>query len=143
MEIRPAQPADWPAIAQLLGRASLPLDGAEAHLGHFLVASQEQQVAGVAGLEVYGEHGLLRSVAVDREFRGEGLGGQLTNAIITQARAGGLASLTLLTTTAADYFPRWGFTRIERHQAPTAVTASVEFQGACPASAVVMTLALR
>jgi amino-acid N-acetyltransferase len=49
----------------------------------------------------------------------------------------------LLTTTAAEWFPRFGFVRTTREAVPMAVTASVEFQGVCPASAVVMQKVLR
>ena len=50
----------------------------------------------------------------------------------------GLTPLYLLTTTAEDFFPRFGFSRITRQEVPESVRASVEFRSACPASAVVM-----
>jgi len=61
--IRPASPADWPAIAGLLAAAHLPLDGAQEHLEHFACAWQGDRLVGVAGLERYGDVALLRSVA--------------------------------------------------------------------------------
>ncbi len=54
----------------------------------------------------------------------------------------GIENLYLLTTTAADYFERRGFTRIERSQVPERLRATAEFQGTCPASATVMKAAL-
>jgi amino-acid N-acetyltransferase len=44
----------------------------------------------------------------------------------------------LLTTTAERFFPRFGFEEIARDEVPASVQASVEFQSACPASAIVM-----
>ena len=58
--------------------------------------------------------------------------------LLHEARRRGIAQLFLLTTTAADYFPRFGFTRMPREQVPQALQASAEFNGACPTSAVFM-----
>lgn len=139
--IRPAQPADWPAIADLLTRYALPLDGVQAQLDAFVVMVDATDVIqGVAGLERYGRAGLLRSVAAATS--GNGVGAALVHHLLERARATGITQVVLLTTTAADYFPRFGFRRIDRQHAPAEVTASVEFQTACPASATVMQLEL-
>jgi amino-acid N-acetyltransferase len=138
---RPAIASDWPAVAMLLQRYDLPLEGAQAHLENFVVAvNGKGELEGVAGLERYGEVGLLRSVAVAERRRG--VGAALVERILELARSLGMQQVVLLTTTAADYFPRFGFQRIERSEAPAAVHASAEFQGACPASATVMLLRL-
>lgn len=81
---------------------------------------------------------LLRSVAVDATRRGEGFGHQLTQAALDLARARGLSQVYLLTTTAADFFPRFGFRVVARSEVDPAVRQSVEFTTACPASAVAM-----
>ena len=141
--ISPADPSDWPAVAALLQAAGLPLDGAEANIGNFLIARLNGRVVWCAGLEIHGEHGLLRSVAVSLEQRGAGLGQRLVAGLLTMARQHSLVSLTLLTETAADFFPRFGFEPIARGEAPGTVRASAEFQGACPESAVVMILHLK
>jgi choline dehydrogenase-like flavoprotein len=49
----------------------------------------------------------------------------------------------LLTTTAEGFFPRFGFEQITRDEVPPSVRGSVEFQSACPASAIVMRRQLR
>jgi len=139
--IRPANDEDWPIIAALLTGYDLPLDGAQEHLADFVVALDARgAICGVAALERYQAVGLLRSVAVAGQ--GDGVGAALVNHLIDAARKQGLCQLVLLTTTAANYFPRFGFRRIERHEAPAAVYTSAEFQGACPASAIVMLLTL-
>ena len=48
----------------------------------------------------------------------------------------------LLTTTAEDYFPRFGFEVIDRSEADERLKESAEFRGACPDSAVCMRLSL-
>ena len=139
--VRAATPDDWDAITALLTAYDLPLDGAREHLNDFVVASSNGALVGVAGLEHYASTGLLRSVAVAE--RGTGLGNVLVERLIARARADSLTSIVLLTTTAADYFPRFGFQTISRSAAPRAVQESVEFKSACPDSAVVMELPLQ
>jgi amino-acid N-acetyltransferase len=112
--------------------------GVAAWLGHFLVADSEGDVVAVAGLESYGASALLRSVAVSPEWRGSGLGRQLVDRLLTEAREQGIQDIYLLTTTAEHYFPRLGFGCITRDDVPEPVRDSVEFRDACPASATVM-----
>jgi L-amino acid N-acyltransferase YncA len=140
--VRLATTADWPAIARLLTDAALPLDGAEAHVGDFVLAECGEGLAGCAALERYGAVALLRSVAVAPAHRGVGLGVALVEATVDRARQIGVETLVLLTTTAERFFPRFGFRVIPRDEAPDAVRASAEFRGACPASATVMRLDL-
>ena len=70
--------------------------------------------------------------------RGTGLGGRLTAAAIEEAQRLQLPALYLLTTTAEEFFPRFGFERITSHEVPDSVKQSIEFREACCASAVVM-----
>jgi amino-acid N-acetyltransferase len=135
--LRPARDADLPAVLALLDSAGLPAAGVAEHLSGFVVA-EEGSLVGVAGLETHGRDGVLRSVAVTSARRGTGLGDRLTRWILANARAVGLRRVYLLTTTAEDYFPRYGFRRIDRSRASPAVRRSVEFREACPASAVAM-----
>jgi amino-acid N-acetyltransferase len=143
--IRPARSGDWPSIRGLLEARHLPTGGAETHLPDFLVATSETSgvVLGVAGLERYGEIGLLRSVAVGDDLAGKGLGTALVRALLERAREGGVRDVFLLTTTAADWFPRFGFTVARREELPDALNASEELRGACPSSAIAMRAVLQ
>ena len=136
--IRGATAADLPAVIGLLEENKLPLAGIERQVATTLVAQRSAHVVGCAALEVFGTAALLRSVAVDETRRGEGLGHQLTQAALDLARARGLARVYLLTTTAAAFFPRFGFREVARTDVDHAVRDSVEFTTACPASAVAM-----
>ena len=140
--IRPARASDWPAVQELLASHQLPTDGAEDHLPGFLVATSEPggAVIGVAGLEQYGRVGLLRSVAVVADLAGKGLGAALVQALLERARVNGVDEVYLLTTTAAGWFPRFGFTVARREALPEVLNASEELRGACPSSAVAMQL---
>ncbi len=142
MRLRAATRDDLAAVTRLLSASELPLDGVEANLAGFIVAEEADGIAGVIGIERYGEAALLRSAAVSLDSRGNGLGSRLVRELLERAAAGGVAEIYLLTTTAEEYFPRFGFTRSSRAQVPESVRASREFRGACPDTAVVMKRAL-
>jgi len=136
MTIRAATAADRAALCALLASHRLPLDGLPETLAGFVVAEDaDGRLLGVAGLERYDGVALLRSVAVAAP--GQGVGAALVDHLLTEADAEG-RPVVLLTTTADAYFPRFGFVPVARDAVPAAVTTSAEFQGACPASAVVM-----
>ncbi|MCI0572324.1 MAG: arsenic resistance N-acetyltransferase ArsN2 [Myxococcaceae bacterium] len=136
--LRSARPEDLRAVELLLTAEGLPLQGVAEHLSQFLVAERGSAILAAGGLEVYGTSGLLRSLVVHPEAKGRGVGAELVQRLLERAAADGLRVLFLLTTTAAEYFPRFGFTRIDRTGLPPELHASEELRGACPASAVVM-----
>jgi amino-acid N-acetyltransferase len=138
LSLRRAGPADHNGVAALLHDSALPTEGVAEWLDQFWVAEHQGRVVGVAGLERYGDAGLLRSVAVAPGWRGSGLGRALVDRVLEDGRAAGVRDVYLLTTTAEHYFPRLGFGCVEREDVPAAVRASAEFTGACPASAIVM-----
>jgi len=136
--ILPALPDETKAIRALLNRAELPSEDFGQHLDHFLTAKHNGTLAGAVGLEVYGESGLLRSLVVDAAYRGQGLGIKLCEQIFAYAREKSVKELYLLTTTAADFFPKLGFSVIDRDRVPRAIQATEEFASICPATAVCM-----
>jgi arsenite methyltransferase len=142
LSIRPAEAADWSRIADLLSGADLPREGVAEHLNQFLVAYEGDSLVGVAGLEPYGSSALLRSVAVAPLHRKTGLGGRLVRQLIDRAAGLGVRQVGLLTTTAADYFPRFGFAAVPAGSLPADLQQSREFQGACPSSATAMLLTI-
>lgn len=93
--IRAAGMTDLGPVTGLLRDAHLPFTDIAPHLGNFLVAHAEGDLAGVAGLEA-----------------------------------------------AAGFFEGLGFRREERAGVPPAIQGTREFSAFCPASAVVMHLAL-
>jgi amino-acid N-acetyltransferase len=137
-----ARDSDLPAVLALLERVGLPPVGLGDHLASTLVARDANSIVGSAALELYGDVALLRSVAVDQRLRGHGLGRQLTRAALDLARQHGVDTVYLLTETATDFFPRFGFQPIARADVVPAVQQSVEFACACPASAAVLALNL-
>jgi amino-acid N-acetyltransferase len=141
--IESATTGDLPVIHALLERLHLPLAGIDDHLPTMLVAREGAQVVGTAAVELYADGALLRSVAVEPRQQGRQLGHQLTEAALRLAASHGAGAVFLLTTTAERFFPRFGFEPITRDDVPSSVRTSVEFQSACPASAIVMRKQLR
>ena len=136
--VRPAVPADREAVELLLRAQTLPVAGVAEHFADFLVAESNGDLVGVIGVERYGGAGLLRSVVTSDAARGTGVGRARVAALEARCRAQGVRELVLLTETAAEWFPRFGYERVERRDVPEAVRHSVEFTSACPASAVAM-----
>jgi len=142
MNIDATTAADLPAILSLLKGSALPVAGIDRHMATTLVARENGKVVGCAAVEIYGSAGLLRSVAVSEERRGEGLGHRLTTAALELARKRGVRNIYLLTTTASHFFPRFGFTAIPGSELDPALAQSEELRGACPASALAMRASL-
>ncbi len=136
--IGPAVPTDLPAILDLIDRSKLPSAGLEQHVGSTLVARDGDRIVGTAALELYGGSALLRSVAVAGELRGQGVGQALTNAALDLAKRRGVHTVYLLTETATQFFPKFGFRPVPRTDVDPGVLESTEFTTACPASALVM-----
>jgi len=139
LRAEPARPHDLRGALDLLGRAELTDQDVAERWGHYFVVREDDgRVVGVAGLEIHGEDGLLRSVAVDADYRGQGLAASLVEAALERAKRVQLRSVYLLTTTARDYFARRGFVDCPREEAPAAIRGSWEFRVGCPSTAAFM-----
>lgn len=141
--ITPATETDWPAITGLLQGLGLSLDGAEEHLNNFQLIHAGKELLGCAGLEIYGKSALLRSLAIKPEAQGQHCGIRLVQYMIKTANAAGVKHLYLLTTDAEAYFQKLGFEKIDTSKLPSAMHASRQLQGACPASAIAMLLKIK
>ena len=146
LQIRHAVVEDLVATVSLLRGQNLPIDGfadlLRASPHHVLVAELNGAIVGSAALDVHGDAALLRSVAVARDLVTLGVGSRLVTDAIDLARREGVSDVYLLTTTAAQWFPRFGFVVTDRESVPAPLAATVEFTKACPASATTMRCAL-
>ena len=138
LSFRRAAISDLGAVERLLAENDLPVAGVAGCIRDFILAESEGRVVGGIGLEVHGNHGLLRSAVVAKELQGKGVGRSLVERLLQLADARELESVHLLTTTAEDYFPRFGFVRVERTSVPDELMQSEELRGACPDTATVM-----
>jgi amino-acid N-acetyltransferase len=122
-------------IESLLDANGLPSGDVRAKPDCFVVARDDGEFVGVGGVEACGSAGLLRSVVVVESRRGRGYGTALCDALEDRARSRGIATLYLLTTSAAPFFRRRGYEDVDRERVPTPVRQTTEFSDLCPATA--------
>src|SRR3954462_185406 len=142
IKIRAATDDDLEVVEQLLSASDLPVEGVPENFRNFLVAEDGDAIAGAIGFERFGPFALLRSAVISPDHRGIGIGGRLVEELLSRATEEGINEIYLLTTTAEEYFPRFGFARTKRSAVPAPLKASAEFQGACPDTATVMSRSL-
>ena len=140
--LRNATTSDLEMVLELLEAVKLPTAGVKDQIQNFRLEFENQTLLACAGLEIHGQAGLLRSVAVNAAERSHRIAAGLVKSILEHARTQGLLSIFLLTESAEHYFPRFGFTQVSRAEIPASLHASEELRGACPDSAVVMMLML-
>ena len=130
---RRARPGDVPAIHRLVAHYAakgllLPRaeDEIRAHFAHFLVLTEktrsngraQEQLVGCVALESYGaDLAEIRSLAVDPEIHGRGLGARLLKAALAAARRRKIARVFAVTH-APDFFRRHGFSLSTRWALP-------------------------
>lgn len=124
-------------VEVLLEEAGLPTDDLDEAALSVAVGPGGRRV-GCGGIQPLGDVGLLRSVVVHPERRGEGHGSVIVGALESAAREAGLDRLYLLTTDAADFFARLGYERVERDTVPPELKGSRQFADLCPSTATVM-----
>ena len=136
-----ASAEDEKKIKQILAASDLQHeDISPSQLRHFLIVRENSALplAGVVGLEPNNEVGLLRSLAVAKEYRRQGLATRLVDKIEKYARSQQVATLYLLTLTAENFFAGRGYKKADRESAPEALQETTEFKSLCPETAVCM-----
>jgi amino-acid N-acetyltransferase len=133
-----ADKKDSESVKDLLRKASLPYQDISINLDNFLLAKENSTLVGIIGLELFGEYGLLRSLAVEAPYRKKGIAHILYERILAYAHLRGIKTLYLLTTTAEEFFSKLGFTRVKRNNVPTPIQNSEEFRSLCPSTAICM-----
>ncbi len=128
-------------ILSLLTSVGLPtsdLDDNDFSLFYAGYDDQNVNPSGVIGMEVHGNDGLLRSLAVSPSVQGKGYGGALVSYLEHQAKSKGLERLYLLTTTAVCFFEKLGYSQLARLRVPEHIQQTTEFSSICPDEAIVM-----
>jgi thioredoxin type arsenate reductase len=141
--IGPPSPSELPAIEALVEVSQLPTAVVADHFpSGYVVARRGDEVVGVAALEPHGKVALLRTVAIKHDERGKGAGLALVADRLTTAWRSGVDRVFLLTTTAPEFFRRFGFAEIDRASAPASLQTSSEFAAICPQSAACMAVSI-
>jgi amino-acid N-acetyltransferase len=121
MRTRRAKISDAPAIHALIAHYAaqgllLPraVEEIRANIGHFIVQEQNSRVLSCLSLESYGaDLAEIRSIAVDPENRGQGLGAHLIASALNEAHRRGIARVFAVTH-APKFFERQGFAAATR-----------------------------
>jgi len=128
------------AITHFLVQNNLPASDIHESAIDFIVAKNNNKIIGCIGLESKGNHGLLRSFAVESEFRNRSIGIELYHRILKQALLFNIKTMHLLSDTASEYFSKVGFVVAERKNAPYEIAETIEFSSLCPVSSKYMVL---
>ncbi len=138
-----ARNQDLREVLALLRNVHLPIEGVADQFHNFFVAHDNHNLVGCAGLEVYGNVGLIRSVAVEPSSQSQGLGRSLVASLETLAAEKNLEEIYLLTETAAAFFSKLNYVIIQRESAKPDIRQSMEFTSLCPASGICMKKTVR
>lgn len=125
--LTPATDRDIEYIVGMLEENGLVSADIPEKIDRLFLAALDGAVVGVGGVELLGEYGLLRSLAIARDQRNNGYGRAVVRGLMHHARQMGVKSLYLLTTDAAPFFEGLGFGRVQRAQAPEPITLTSEF----------------
>lgn len=143
MTLRPAATEEASAVLALLEAVDLPGFGLFDREDTVVVVAEERAgIVGSAAVERYGNHGLLRSVAVVPGDRSRGLGRALVAEATGAARATGIVDCWLITEDASGYFASLGWQPATRDDLPDAMRLSAEYTAHCTESAAVMVRSL-
>ena len=139
MQFEKGDPKDEIQVKQVLETCELPHEDIKAsHLHDFWILRDDNEIAGVVGIEPLVRFALLRSLAVLPRHRYKGIATRLTIKAEEYARSQKAEVLYLLTTTAEGFFKKNGYRNADRASVPPLVRETTEFQAVCPESAVCM-----
>ncbi len=138
MKIKKAGRKDIPIIEKILSDNNLPYEDIYSKVNCFFIGYKKSKVVGIAGVEIFKDYGLLRSLVVNKSFREKGFGKTLCLKLIEYAKINKVKELYLLTTTAKKFFKKIGFDEFERALVPSTIQNTTEFKYLCPPSATCM-----
>ena len=124
-------------VIELLQQQNLPVSDIDESKLLFLLKDGDK-IIGTAGLEVFDDCALVRSVSVVKEAQGKGYGKLINTKLENFAKEKNITSLYLLTTTAKDFFEKQKYTVVNRDEVPESIQQTKEFSSLCPSSATVM-----
>lgn len=113
VQVRRATENDQAAIRQMVAEANL--DRSSLHWSHFMIAEQAGEIVGIGQVRPYPKCRELGSLVVKKDFREQGIGGQLIYALLA-GETGDVYLECLIHN--EPYYAKFGFQRISAWQAP-------------------------
>ena len=131
---------DYDCLAKLLAENALMTDDLAGENKRFFAFCDDQGWrVGVGGMEIYGDHALLRSFMTVSAHRGEGKGAEMLNLLLAQAKDAGARTIYLFTEGAEGFFAKHGFEAMPREEAPATIKTSDQYRVHCSDDAIFMT----
>jgi amino-acid N-acetyltransferase len=127
----------------MLAASQLPEDDLDDPKVFLSCISEDSRPIAAIGVERYSRNGLLRSLVVSPEKRGEGLARLAVLDMEEDARKHGLSALFLLTGTADGFFERLGYSRVARLDVPEEIRSTTQYSSLCSENATVMRKQIR
>jgi amino-acid N-acetyltransferase len=143
-----ASSKDLKQIVSLLELVNLPIEGVAENINNFRIGKIRTNpmmmplIVGCVGFEIYGELGVLRSLAVHPDYQKRGIGHALISDGLKFARRNGMKTLYLLTDTARDYLVSLGFQETSRDAVPQKILDTIEFSSLCPSTSTCLSMSL-
>ena len=129
---------DIEIVRELLKDTGLPHEDISDHWKTFFVAKVDGKIVWAVGLEIWDDKALLRSLVVKSEFRNCGFGKKLYKQCMGLAKQNNIKEVSLLMTTAEDFFAKAGFEKVTGENVPSFIKSTKEFRVYCPSSATIM-----
>jgi amino-acid N-acetyltransferase len=137
MNIVPASENSFSAAIELLKKNNLPTEDINPGTQLFVVEDGDEVIATVAVEYDYND-ALLRSLSVSEDKRSSGIGAELVDFIEDYVSKQGVRTIYILTTTAANFFSRRGYTLIDRSNVPQFIKDTKEYSVICASSSTLM-----
>jgi amino-acid N-acetyltransferase len=137
MNIVPASQNSFSAAIELLKKNDLPTEDLSPGTQLFVV-EEGDKVVGTVAVEYNYNDALLRSLSVSEDKRNSGIGKDLVLFIEAYVQQQGVRNIFLLTTTAADFFTKRGYTIIDRSDVPQFIQNTKEYSIICASSSTLM-----
>ena len=123
---------DYRCLAELLAENNLLAGGLDGDNKQFYAFVDDSGWrVGVGGFELFGDVALLRSFLTVATHRGQGLGAQMLEELLTIAAQQGVRHVYLFTEQAAEFFEKSGFDVSERADAPPVLRENEQFRRHC------------
>lgn len=115
-------------LVAALAKAGLSTEDINTESALFWRFEQDDGPVGFGGLEIFGDHALLRSVITLPPVRHRGIGTSIVALMETEARIRGCRTVWLATDDAMDFFARLGYHACPHSEAPKPIRDAAAFQ---------------
>jgi N-acetylglutamate synthase-like GNAT family acetyltransferase len=114
----------------LLKAHGLPTAELEDWLEYFVVAERDGRLIGCGGIELYAEDlvGLVRSMAVEGDLHGSGVGRSILEWVEDHARELALRRLFLFTLDKGPFYERFGYELVDLDAFPASARTSWQYR---------------